>query len=81
MRRERTVWASLRHPNIVPFYGYANDNDRIYGLWGAFISPVSPRVTRLQNADVNSGIPTAMPPNTSAPTSYQYWNLLNSYVH
>lgn len=40
MRRERTIWAQLNHPNILPFYGYAED-PRLFGAFGALISPVS----------------------------------------
>ena len=39
MRRERELWAALEHQNIVPLYGYAED-ERIFGLFGALISPV-----------------------------------------
>lgn len=39
MRRERKVWEALEHPNILPFYGYANDED--FQPFGAFLSPVS----------------------------------------
>ncbi|KIM22653.1 hypothetical protein M408DRAFT_282468 [Serendipita vermifera MAFF 305830] len=37
-RRERLVWASLNHPNILPLYGYAEDDER-FGQFGALISP------------------------------------------
>jgi hypothetical protein len=40
MNRERKVWAAVQHVNIAPFYGYAEDDGRIYGTWGALISPV-----------------------------------------
>jgi hypothetical protein len=40
MSRERELWAALEHTNIVPFYGYAGD-ERVFGLFGALISPVS----------------------------------------
>jgi hypothetical protein len=39
MTRERELWAALEHQNIVPLYGYAED-ERIFGLFGALISPV-----------------------------------------
>lgn len=40
MRREREVWAAVNHSNIVPLYGYAEDEEK-FGLFGALISPVS----------------------------------------
>jgi hypothetical protein len=39
MSRERELWALLEHPNILPFYGYAED-EQVFGLFGALISPV-----------------------------------------
>jgi hypothetical protein len=39
MRRELELWAGLQHPNIVPIYGYAED-EKIFGPFGALISPV-----------------------------------------
>jgi len=39
LRRERKLWGALDHPNIVPFYGYAI-NEEIFKPLGAFISPV-----------------------------------------
>jgi hypothetical protein len=42
MQRERELWAALRHPNIVPLHGYAEDegDEKIFGEFGALISPV-----------------------------------------
>jgi hypothetical protein len=37
LEREMRVWASLEHPNILPFYGYCEG----FGKYGASISPVS----------------------------------------
>jgi hypothetical protein len=39
MSRERELWAALQHPNIVPLYGYVED-EQMFGLFGALISPV-----------------------------------------
>lgn len=39
MQRERTIWAQLDHPNILPLYGYAED-EMLFGAFGALISPV-----------------------------------------
>jgi hypothetical protein len=42
VRRECDVWAQLKHENIVPLYGYA-ENVEVYGPfgpYGALISPV-----------------------------------------
>jgi hypothetical protein len=39
MRREKELWAALEHQNIVPLYGYAED-EGVFGLFGALISPV-----------------------------------------
>jgi hypothetical protein len=33
------VWEALEHPNILPFYGHADDED--FQPFGAFISPVN----------------------------------------
>ncbi|KIM30235.1 hypothetical protein M408DRAFT_328291 [Serendipita vermifera MAFF 305830] len=38
LRRERTVWARLHHPNVLPLYGFANDHE-LFLPFGAFISP------------------------------------------
>ncbi|PVF95372.1 kinase-like protein [Serendipita vermifera] len=38
--RERSVWASLDHPNVLPLYGFCNDSD--FDPYGAFISPWCP---------------------------------------
>ncbi|KIM23218.1 hypothetical protein M408DRAFT_332495 [Serendipita vermifera MAFF 305830] len=35
--RERSVWATIDHPNILPFYGYADEPS--FGIFGALISP------------------------------------------
>jgi hypothetical protein len=43
LRRERTVWGRLRHPNVLPLYGFADDYELFQPL-GALISPVSPRI-------------------------------------
>jgi hypothetical protein len=40
MRLERKIWAGLKHPNIVPFLGYAEGEEK-FGPLGALISPVS----------------------------------------
>jgi hypothetical protein len=40
MSRECEIWAAMEHPNIVPFYGYTESNDK-FGYLGALISPVS----------------------------------------
>jgi hypothetical protein len=42
MERERELWAALQHPNIVPLYGYAEDegDEKMFGEFGALISPV-----------------------------------------
>jgi serine/threonine protein kinase len=40
MERERKLWSALNHPNIVPFYGHATNQD-IFGTLGALISPVT----------------------------------------
>lgn len=37
-KRERLVWASLDHSNILPLYGYAEEEDR-FGFFGSLISP------------------------------------------
>lgn len=39
MSRERELWAAIDHLNIVPFYGYAEDESK-FGQFGALISPV-----------------------------------------
>ncbi|KIM20330.1 hypothetical protein M408DRAFT_30439 [Serendipita vermifera MAFF 305830] len=38
LRRERVVWAGLRHPNVLRLYGFANDHE-LFRPFGAFISP------------------------------------------
>ncbi|KAG8755312.1 hypothetical protein FRC14_004154 [Serendipita sp. 396] len=38
IKRERTVWIMLDHPNILPLFGYAEKDERFQPL-GAFISP------------------------------------------
>jgi hypothetical protein len=53
MTRERKLWAAMDHVNIVPLYGYAEDESK-FGPFGALISPVRfkcfylPRLTVLQ---------------------------------
>ncbi|PVF91171.1 kinase-like protein, partial [Serendipita vermifera] len=37
LKRERAIWATLSHPNILPFWGFADGED--FGSYGAFISP------------------------------------------
>ncbi|KIM21067.1 hypothetical protein M408DRAFT_333661 [Serendipita vermifera MAFF 305830] len=37
INREREVWAALSHPNILPFYGFAED--AVFEPYGALISP------------------------------------------
>ncbi|KIM21069.1 hypothetical protein M408DRAFT_333662 [Serendipita vermifera MAFF 305830] len=37
VNREREVWAALSHPNILPFYGFAED--AVFEPYGALISP------------------------------------------
>jgi len=39
VKRETTVWATAEHPNILPFYGFADDEE--FAPFGALISPVS----------------------------------------
>lgn len=41
MTREREVWADLRHPNILPLYGYTEGSE-LFGRYGALISPWLP---------------------------------------
>ncbi|KIM25259.1 hypothetical protein M408DRAFT_222637 [Serendipita vermifera MAFF 305830] len=36
--RERTAWGALDHPNILPLYGFADDN-KLFEPFGALISP------------------------------------------
>jgi serine/threonine protein kinase len=38
VNREREVWAALNHPNILRFYGFAED--KAFEPFGALISPV-----------------------------------------
>lgn len=40
LRRERAVWAGLRHPNVLPLYGFVKDHE-LFHPFGALISPVS----------------------------------------
>ncbi|KAJ7432908.1 kinase-like domain-containing protein [Mycena galericulata] len=37
LNREADVWARLKHPNLVPFYGIANDRD--IAPWPVLVSP------------------------------------------
>jgi hypothetical protein len=39
VKREAIVWATANHPNILPFYGFADDAE--FAPFGALISPVS----------------------------------------
>ena len=39
VKRETIVWATTDHPNILPFYGFADD--AAFAPFGALISPVS----------------------------------------
>jgi hypothetical protein len=39
LRRERTTWGRLRHPNVLPLYGFADDHE-LFQPFGALISPV-----------------------------------------
>jgi hypothetical protein len=43
VERERRTWSVLRHPNILPLYGFADDDEH-FQPFGAFVSPVSPTV-------------------------------------
>jgi len=57
--RERTVWEALEHPNILPFYGYADDTE--FEPFGAFISPVGiSRFTSNSAYYTGSGAPMVM---------------------
>lgn len=38
IERERRTWSALRHPNILPMYGFADDDEH-FQPFGAFISP------------------------------------------
>ncbi|PVF98961.1 kinase-like protein [Serendipita vermifera] len=38
VKRERIIWALLSHPNIIPLWGYT-ENDPRFGQFGALISP------------------------------------------
>ncbi|KIM30203.1 hypothetical protein M408DRAFT_328275, partial [Serendipita vermifera MAFF 305830] len=38
VERERRTWGGLRHPNILPLLGFAQD-DELFQPFGAFISP------------------------------------------
>ncbi|KIM23626.1 hypothetical protein M408DRAFT_77286, partial [Serendipita vermifera MAFF 305830] len=38
INRERWTWSQLRHPNILPLYGFA-DGEELFEPFGAFISP------------------------------------------
>lgn len=38
LQRERTVWARLRHRNVLPLYGFAKDHE-LFEPFGGFISP------------------------------------------
>jgi hypothetical protein len=60
VRRERTVWEALDHPNILPFYGHADDEE--FEPFGAFISPVNMDEGSGQIGAEYwfSGVPTAM---------------------
>jgi hypothetical protein len=39
LNRERRTWGALNHPNILPLYGFADDED-MFQPFGALISPV-----------------------------------------
>jgi serine/threonine protein kinase len=52
MERECRLWASLRHANIMPFYGYAYDRSHRFGVWGALISPVCSHLANERDADI-----------------------------
>jgi hypothetical protein len=39
IKREKWTWSTLHHPNILPLYGWVDDDDR-FQPFGAFISPV-----------------------------------------
>ncbi|KIM30254.1 hypothetical protein M408DRAFT_328305, partial [Serendipita vermifera MAFF 305830] len=38
LTRERRAWSALNHPNILPLYGFADD-DELFQPFGALISP------------------------------------------
>jgi hypothetical protein len=40
LERERRTWGALRHPNILPLYGFVDD-DEMFRPHGALVSPVS----------------------------------------
>jgi hypothetical protein len=40
VKRERRTWGAVKHPNILPLYGFADDED-LFQPFGALISPVS----------------------------------------
>jgi len=46
IKRERTTWGTLDHPNILPLYGFADDEE-LFQPSGALISPVSWLVSRV----------------------------------
>ena len=46
MKRERRIWATLDHPNILPLYGFTDDEE-LFQPFGALISPVSWLVSRI----------------------------------
>jgi hypothetical protein len=48
IERERAVWNSLSHDNILPFLGYCED----FGRYGALVYPVS-----MDYLSLNSGYP------------------------
>jgi hypothetical protein len=39
LRRERRAWGALSHPNILPLYGFADDEE-MFQPFGALVSPV-----------------------------------------
>jgi len=41
LNRERRTWGALHHPNILPLYGFAEDEE-MFQPFGALISPVCP---------------------------------------
>ncbi|KIM30240.1 hypothetical protein M408DRAFT_22263 [Serendipita vermifera MAFF 305830] len=59
LQRERTVWARLRHPNVLPLYGTAKDHE-LFQPFGGFISPELIAATLVFKANVlidDDGIP------------------------
>jgi hypothetical protein len=41
LKRERSTWAAMNHPNILPLFGFADDHET-FQPFGALVSPVNP---------------------------------------